>query len=197
AADGQGGFRFRDGRGDTYVGVGDREGFEPANTTVMMTAAEGANVDLVLTSAVLEPLRVIAKQLDEERITMQPRGGASTYEITTKDIERQPGGENNPLHRVLLQAPGVSQDSSSAGGIHGGEQMGNVQYRINGIILPEGATLFSHGGGLSPRFASSITLLTGALPAEYGLRTTGIFDIQTKSGVFEEGGYVSMYGGSQ
>jgi outer membrane receptor protein involved in Fe transport len=140
---------------------------------------------------------VVARRLEEERIKIQPRGGASTYEITTKDIESQPGGENNPLHRVLLQAPGVSQDSSSAGGIHVREQMGNLQYRINGIILPEGATLFSHGGGLSPRFASSITLLTGALPAEYGLRTTGIFDIQTKSGVFDEGGSVSMYGGSQ
>src|SRR5262249_30404898 len=68
--------------------------------------------------------------------------------------------------------------------------------RINGIVLPEGATLFAQGGGLSPRLASSITLLTGALPAEYGLRTTGIFDIQTKSGAFDPGGYVSMYGGS-
>ena len=74
--------------------------------------------------------------------------------------------------------------------------MGNVQYRINGIVLPEGATLFAQAGGLSPRLASSITLLTGALPAEYGLRTTGIFDIQTKSGAFDPGGYVSMYGGS-
>ena len=97
---------------------------------------------------------------------------------------------------MLLQAPGVTQDSSSAGGIHVREQMGNVQYRINGIVLPEGATLFAQGGGLSPRLASSITLLTGALPAEYGLRTTGIFDIQTKSGAFDPGGYVSMYGGS-
>src|SRR5262249_58422147 len=167
AADGQGGFRFRDGRGDRYVVVAEKEGFEPANTTVMMTAAEGANVDLVLTSVVLEPLRVVAKQLDEDRITMQPRGGASTYEITTKDIETQPGGENNPLHRVLLQAPGVSQDSSSAGGIHVREQMGNLQYRINGIVLPEGATLFSHGGGLSPRLASSVPLLTATLPAQY------------------------------
>src|SRR4029077_19037919 len=34
------------------------------------------------------------------------------------------------------------------------------------------------------------------LPAEYGLRTTGIFDIQTKSGAFEPGGYLAMYGGS-
>ena len=71
-----------------------------------------------------------------------------------------------------------------------------MQYRINGVILPEGVSLFSAGGGLSPRFASKIDLITGALPAEYGLRTSGIVDIQTKNGAFDQGGYVGMYGGS-
>src|SRR5215831_20946821 len=180
----------------TYAVVAEREGFEPATAIVVLGAAEGTSVDLVLASQGPLDMRVAARRLDEERIKIQPRVGASTYEINDRAIENQPGGENNPLSRVLLQAPGVTQDSSSAGGIHVREQMGNVQYRINGIVLPEGATLFAQGGGLSPRLASSITLLTGALPAEYGLRTTGIFDIQTKSGAFDPGGYVSMYGGS-
>ena len=39
-------------------------------------------------------------------------------------------------------------------------------------------------------------LITGALPAEYGLRTAGIVDIQTKSGIFQPGGSVEMRGGS-
>ncbi|MEJ0041377.1 MAG: TonB-dependent receptor [Rhizomicrobium sp.] len=42
----------------------------------------------------------------------------------------------------------------------------------------------------------SLNLITGALPAEYGLRTAGIIDIQTKSGVFQPGGELSVYGGS-
>ena len=197
-ADDHGRFTFHKVPTGTYAVVGEQEGFEPATARATVTDTQGASVALVLTSAllVLEPLHVVAKRLEEERIKIQPRLGASTYEITTRAIETQPGGANNPLPRILLQAPGVSQDSSSAGGIHVREQMGNLQYRINGITLPEGATLFGHSGGLSPRLASSVTLLTGALPAEYGLRTTGIFDIQTKSGAFDQGGYVSMYGGS-
>ncbi|HKW91166.1 MAG TPA: TonB-dependent receptor [Methylomirabilota bacterium] len=197
-ADDEGRFAFRDVPPGTYAVVGEQEGFEPVTGSATVTAAEGASLALVGSPLmVLEPLRVVAKRLEEERIKVQPRIGASTYEITNKAIEAQPGGENSPMHRILLQAPGVSQDSSSAGGVHVREQMGNLQYRINGIILPEGATLFGQSGGLSPRLASSVTLLTGALPAEYGLRTTGIFDIQTKSGAFDQGGYVSMYGGSQ
>ena len=34
------------------------------------------------------------------------------------------------------------------------------------------------------------------MPAEYGLRTSGIIDIQTKNGAFDPGGYLGMYGGS-
>ena len=31
-------------------------------------------------------------------------------------------------------------------------------------------------------------LITGSLPAQYGFRTAGVVDIQTKSGAFENGG---------
>ena len=41
-----------------------------------------------------------------------------------------------------------------------------------------------------------MSLITGALPAEYGLRTAGIIDLTTKSGVIQAGGPVSLYGGS-
>ena len=44
------------------------------------------------------------------------------------------------------------------------------------------------GQTLSPRLAGNVELITGALPAQYGLRTAGIIDITTKSGVFENGG---------
>jgi len=40
-------------------------------------------------------------------------------------------------------------------------------------------------------------LITGSLPAQYGLRETGIIDIQTKTGTLDPGGSVTMYGGSQ
>jgi len=41
-----------------------------------------------------------------------------------------------------------------------------------------------------------MSLITGALPAEYGLRTAGIIDITTKNGALQPGGSVSIYGGS-
>ena len=103
-----------------------------------------------------------------------------------------PGGQNLPLNQVLLQAPDVVQDSF--GQIHVRADHNDLQYRLNGIILPEGISVFSQT--LSPWLISSLKLITGALPAEYGLRTAGIIDLSTNSGLLTPGGEVSVYGGS-
>ena len=141
----------------------------------------------------IEEVDVIAKRLEAARAAIEPQIGASTYTVTRQAIEAMPGGANNTLNQVLLQTPGVSQDAESAGGIHVRNEMQPVEFRINGIPLPIGLSYF--GQGLSPRFANSFSLITGALPAQYGLSTSGIVDIQTKSGLFAPGGFVSMYGG--
>jgi outer membrane receptor protein involved in Fe transport len=193
-ADDQGRFTFTGVASGTYAVVGEKEGFETATTIVTVSGSAGAGADLTLASKQPLDMSVVAKRLEEARISIQPQIGASTYSLTDQAIQNQPRGENNPLNQVLLQAPGVSQDSVAAGSLHIRNEHANLQYRINGVPLPEGVSLF--GQALSPRFASSIDVITGTLPAEYGLRTAGVIDIQTKSGGFGQGGSIGMYGGS-
>jgi outer membrane receptor for ferrienterochelin and colicins len=135
---------------------------------------------------------VTAQRLNEARASIQPQIGASVYTITDQAIKNMPGGENVELDQVILQAPGVAQDSY--GQIHVRGEHDQLQYRINGVILPEGLSVF--GQALDPKMIQSVELITGALPAEYGLDTAGIIDITTKSGV-SNGGSVTMYGGSR
>jgi outer membrane receptor protein involved in Fe transport len=142
-------------------------------------------------SAVSEVV-VTGRRLDAARDTIQPQVGASTYSLSQQTIQTLPAGENTPLNQVLLQAPGVAQDSF--GQLHIRGEHNGLQYRLNGVILPEGLSVF--GQTLSPRLAGDVQLITGALPAEYGLRTAGIIDITTKSGEFNNGGSVTVYGGS-
>jgi len=139
-------------------------------------------------------LEVIAKQLNQARINIEPRIGASTYTLTNSAIQDLPGGSNTPINDAILQMPGVDQDNLANGGIHVRDEHLNVQYRIDGVIIPDGLSFF--GQNLSTRFVDSMQLITGALPAQYGLRTAGIIDIQSKSGLFNQGGSISMYGGS-
>ena len=131
------------------------------------------------------------RRLSEARATIQPQIGASTYTIDSKAIQALPGGDNVSMNQVVLQAPGVAQDSY--GQLHIRGEHNGLQFRLNGVILPEGLSVFSQA--LSPRLADKVQLITGALPAEYGLRTAGIVDITTKS-IFDNSGQVSVYGGS-
>src|ERR1700755_2418981 len=142
--------------------------------------------------ATIAPITVVAQRLNEARSSIQTQTGASTYVIDEAAIAATPGGDNNLLNQVVMQAPDVAQDSF--GQFHVRGEHNGLQYRLNGIILPEGISVF--GQALDPRLISSMTLVTGALPAEYGLRTPGIIALKTKSGVIDRGGSVSMYGGS-
>jgi len=140
----------------------------------------------------VETVTITAQKLAEARVGIQTQLGASTYTITSDDIQAAPGGDNTLLNQVILQAPGVAQDSF--GQLHIRGEHNGLQFRLNGIIIPEGISVF--GQTLDPRLADSVQLITGALPAEYGDRTAGIIDIKTKSGLFNPGGEISMYGGS-
>ena len=140
----------------------------------------------------LDAITVIAQHLNEARNGIQTQTGASTYVIDEAAIAATPGGDNNLLNQVIMQAPDVAQDSF--GQFHVRGEHNGLQYRLNGIILPEGISVF--GQSLDPRLISSMTLIDGALPAEYGLRTAGIIDLKTKSGTLDPGGSVSLYGGS-
>ena len=140
----------------------------------------------------IQTVLVTAKRLDEARTQIETQTGASTYTIDSQAIAAMPGGENAQLNQVLLQAPDVVQDSF--GQLHVRGDHNDLQYRLNGIILPEGISVFSQT--LSPRLVSSLKLITGALPAEYGLRTAGIIDLSTQSGLQKPGGELSLYGGS-
>ena len=140
----------------------------------------------------IQNITVTADHLNQAREGLETKIGATVYKLSDQSISDQPGGADIPLNQTLLQAPGVSQDSY--GQIHLRNDHGNIQYRIDGVILPEGISFF--GQSLTSRFASSIDLITGSLPAQYGLVTTGIVDIKTKSGAFDQGGSVGIYGGS-
>ena len=140
----------------------------------------------------LPAIVVTAQHLDLGRSQIQTQTGANTYTFDSAAIGAEPGGTNVLLNQVVLQAPDVTQDSFGQFHIRG--EHNGLQYRINGIILPEGISVF--GQALDPRFIASLSLIDGALPAEYGLRTAGIIDITTRNGLESPGGVVSLYGGS-
>ena len=147
----------------------------------------------VKTPEPLIDIDIIATRLNQARQQIQPGLGASVYNFSPGALQAIPQGENAPLNQVLLRAPGVAQDSF--GQIHVRGDHANLQYRLNGVQLPSALGIF--GQTLQSRYAQSISLITGALPAQYGFQTAGVIDIQTKSGLTDPGLALSMYGGQQ
>jgi outer membrane receptor for ferrienterochelin and colicins len=142
--------------------------------------------------AALPTIVVTAQHLNEERSRIDTQTGASTYTFNSSDIQSAPGGDNVQLNQVMLQVPDAAQDSF--GQLHIRGDHNGLQFRLNGVILPDGISVF--GQTLPPRMISRMTLITGSLPAEYGLRSAGIIDLTTKGGALQPGGSVSVYGGS-
>lgn len=140
-----------------------------------------------------QPKEVVvrAQRLDAAREKVEASLGASTYSVSNALVESRPGGETVSLSQVLLQAPGVMETPSGQLTVRGSS---GLQYRINNVILPEGFT--DIGESVSARFASRIQLITGALPAQYGLQTGGVVNITTQSGVYQPGGQYELYAGS-
>ncbi len=128
--------------------------------------------------------QVTASKLDKSRSNLSPRTGSSSFSFDQKDIDNLPQGQATPLNQVLQRAPSVVVNSQNQ--IHVRGDHGNLQYRINGVMLPEGVNGF--GQSLDTHFAQSVELLTGAMPAQYGLRTAGVVDVKSKSGAALKGG---------
>ncbi|MFT8675522.1 MAG: TonB-dependent receptor [Acetobacter sp.] len=136
---------------------------------------------------------IVTAHLDRMRSNLSPTTGATVYTFSRKALETIPGGDNAPLNQVLLQAPGVAQDSY--GQIHVRGDHNEVQFRLDGVQLPEGLSVF--GQALMTRFADSMSMTTGALPSQFGFLQAAVVDITTKTGTTNTGGNLSIYGGAR
>ena len=170
------------------------DGATPTDATNSGAAGGDAAVEAPSGQTTSPPRDIVitGRKLDIARDAIAPSLGASQYTFDREALNKQPGGTNITLNKSLLQVPGVTQDSY--GVIHVRNEHANLQYRLNGVIVPESISGF--GTTFDPKIASSIQLITGTLPAQYGYRTAGVVNFKTESGLLGNGGEAGVYGGS-
>src|SRR5216110_2739842 len=143
-------------------------------------------------TATAQSVTVTSQELDISREAIVPNLGATRYTIGPDRLDSQAQGENAPFNQTILRFPGIAQDSF--GQLHVRGEHANLQYRIDDVLLPESIPGF--GQELETRFADSVSLITGALPAQFGFRNTGVIDIHTKNGAVFQQGEASLFVGS-
>src|SRR5262249_14156396 len=143
-------------------------------------------------AATTQQVVVTSQELDISREAIVPSLGATRYTVGPDRLDSQAQGENAGFNQTLLRFPGVAQDSF--GQLHVRGEHANLQYRIDDVLLPESIPGF--GQELETRFADSVSLITGALPAQFGFRNTGVVDIHTKTGAAFQQGEATLYVGS-
>ena len=165
-------------------------------TRELAAPAVRAQTAATLQAAATRAFTQQVEKFNQTRENILPKTGTTSSERTAQDIENAPQGGNQQVGDLLVsQFPGVSQDSTSSGDFHVRNDHANVQYRINGIVLPDGISGFAQF--LETSFIGKMALITGALPAQYGLHNTAILDITSKDfSTNPNKGSIGVYGGS-
>lgn len=133
---------------------------------------------------------VTARRLDAARTQIDAGLGSTVYTLNNDTIEDRPGGETGSIASILKQSPGVSSSGEGLN-IRGSK---DIQVRINNVIIPE--AISDPADHLSARLAQSTRVMTGTLPAQFGFVPAGVISVTTKNGLYQHGGEVEGYGGS-
>ena len=105
-------------------------------------ARQAATAPVVAPLTPAEQLAAKNNAFDQGRSNLYTTIGTTSSTQTHATIDALPQGTNATVEKVLLQAPGVSQDSAANGLLHVRNDHANVQFRINGVMLPDGVTGF-------------------------------------------------------
>ncbi|MFY4730053.1 carboxypeptidase regulatory-like domain-containing protein, partial [Nitrospira sp. BLG_2] len=145
---------------------------------------------ITLTLAVTQE---IALEIVSPLPAIQYKASSSTYQLSRKDVEILPRGNNNDVADVLLTIPSVVY-----GGLkqtHIRQDHANQQYRIDGIPIPDTVT-GAFADIVPPRTWERSDIILGGMEAQYGNKTAVVVDITSKSGTKPDFGSIQVFGGS-
>src|SRR6478752_6177915 len=144
-------------------------------------------------SLTLAVTREIALEIVSPLPAIQYKASSETYQLSRKDVEVLPLGNNNTVAQVLQTVPSVVY--GALGQTHIRQDHSNQQFRIDGVPIPEGVSS-TFTDVISPRMWERADIILGGMEAQYGNKTALVVDITSKSGTRPSFGSAQMFGGS-
>jgi hypothetical protein len=144
-------------------------------------------------SLTLSLTKEIALEIVSPLPPIQYKASSETYQLSRKDVETLPRGNNNTIADVLLTVPSVAY--GALGQTHIRQDHNNQQFRIDGVPIPQGVS-GTFTDVISPRMWERADIILGGMEAQYGNKTALLVDITSKSGTRPGFGSAQMFGGS-
>ncbi|MEP6933673.1 MAG: TonB-dependent receptor [Nitrospirota bacterium] len=157
---------------------------------VVVKISEEQAAPVALTMSVTQD---IALEIVSPLPAIQYKASSETYQLSRKDIEALPKGNNSDVYEVLLTVPSVAYGSLKQ--THIRQDHANQQYRIDGIPIPDTVS-GSFADIVPPRAWERADIILGGMEAQYGNKATVLVDITSKSGSKPGFGSMQVMGGS-
>ena len=165
-------------------------GYQPQLVTeVLVTSAKEVILDITLKQEARELDEIVVSYQAVTDRVLNEMVAVSGKQFTVEETQRYAGGLNDPA-RLVSAFAGVATPSVSNNGISvRGNSPSGLLWRIEGVEVPSPnhfADLTIAGAGaltvLSSQTMGNSDFMTGAFPAEYGNASSGVFDINLRSG---------------
>jgi hypothetical protein len=134
----------------------------------------------------------IALEIVSPLPAIQYKASSETYQLSRKDIEVLPRGNNVEVSDVLLTVPSVVYGALKQ--THIRQDHANQQYRIDGIPIPDTVS-GAFADIVPPRAWERADIILGGMEAQYGNKTALVLDITSKSGTKPGFGSMQVFGG--
>ncbi|MFY4727910.1 TonB-dependent receptor [Nitrospira sp. BLG_2] len=144
-------------------------------------------------SLTLAVTKDIALEIVSPLPAIQYRSSSATYQVSRKEIEALPKGNNVDVHEVLQTVPSVAYGALRQ--THIRQDHAGQQFRIDGIPIPDTVT-GAFADIVPPRAWERADIILGGMEAQYGNKTSLILDITSKSGTRPGFGSLQGFGGS-
>jgi len=175
-------------------------GYEPQTANIVVTSGRETDVNIFLIEAIIryEAVEVTGSRAPGK--TINEAVMVSGIEFTMDDVQRFAGSRMDPA-RMAQNYAGVlgGNDTRNDIIIRGGSPT-ELLWRIDGLDVPNPnhfATQGATGGPVSAintMMLDNSDFLTGAFPAEYGDKISGVFDLRTRSGNKDKYEYIGQFG---
>lgn len=175
-------------------------GYEPLSLAIVLTSGKQLELSLELNESFVQSqaVTVTASQggftpLNESSIT-------SANVFSVDDAYRYAGSRGDPARMAQNYGGIVSANDQRNDIIIRGGSPSELLWRLDGLDIPNPNHFATQGATGGPISALNINLLdnsdflTGAFPAEYGDRMSGVFDLRTRKGNSEKYEFIGQFG---